>query len=108
MQNGLQLTAPEIQMLQEVQGVFSKYAGNTRKFGLQLSHEHFTLNYQEILYETHDSNKRTLSVKPVLYNLVQDKALATAWQFTDEGEIEITQFCCGDEGGEGSPPPTGD
>lgn len=105
MQNVLQLSDIEIQMLKEVQRVFLKYSANTRKFALQLSHEHFPLQAQEILYETHDSNKRTLNVTPVLYNVVKDTALATAWKFNEQGQIEVTQFCCGDDGGEGPPPP---
>jgi len=98
MTNSLQLSNIEMEMMREVFQVFSKYKSATREFGVQLVHEHFPLNKGEILYETHDSEKRTLSIQPIELDESKIAPLATAWKQSEIGQIAISLFCC-DSGG---------
>lgn len=101
MHTDLQLSSSEIEMMNEVFGVFKKYADKTRSFGLQLVHSHFTIAENEILYETHDEKNRVLTVVPVSLDSLKTKPLATAWQQTENGGITVVMFCCdGDDGGD--------
>lgn len=102
MHTDLQLSTSEIEMMNEVFGVFKKYANNTRSFGLQLVHSHFAIADNEILYETHDEKNRVLTVVPVDFDSLNSKPLATAWQQTVDGNICVTMFCC--DGPVDSPP----
>ncbi len=104
MHTDLQLSSSEIEMMNEVFGVFKKYADKTRSFGLQLVHSHFPIAENEILYETHDKKNRVLTVVPVDRDSLKTKPLATAWQQTKNGGITVAMFCCdgGDSGDDGS------
>jgi hypothetical protein len=93
MDKTLQLSNSEIDMMNEISQVFSKYSGKTRHFGLQLVHSHFEMDKDEILYETHDKESRTLTTKPIKKSASLD-ALATAWEINKEGEIAVTSLCC--------------
>jgi hypothetical protein len=93
MDNTLQLSKSEIDMMKEVCRVFSKYSGKTRQFGLQLVHSHFEMDNDEILYETHNKKSRTLTTRPIKKS-ASVNALATAWEINKEGEIAVTSLCC--------------
>lgn len=93
MENTLQLSKTEIRMMEEVFKVFSKYKNKTRKFGLQLVHSHFSIYQDEILYETHDKQTRTLTTTPINKSIAMN-ALATSWEFKESGKIFVTSLCC--------------
>ena len=96
MKNTLQLSSSELQMLKEVFEVFSKYKNETRCFGIQLIHSHFPLRKDEVLYETHDKNNRTLTTKPTKKSKIKN-ALATAWEL-DKNHIIVSSYCCESSG----------
>src|SRR5438552_462974 len=99
MNTPLQLSNIEEDMMHEVFAVFSKYADKTRKFGIQLVHSHFPMKEGETLYETHDTEKRMLTVTPVAIESFKKAPLATAWQQTERGNIDVCMFCCEETGG---------
>lgn len=94
MENLLQLSNTEEQMLLEVFNVMSKYKGITRSFGVQLIHSHFTVKPDEVLYETHDVKTRKLFIEPVNSDVFLRPPLATAWQQNESGELVVSMFCC--------------
>lgn len=93
MENTLQLSNTEIKMLSEISKIFKKYKNKTRQFGIQLCHSHFSINSDEILYETHDKVSRTLLTRTVQKNSIVS-ALATTWEINNRGEIKVTSLCC--------------
>lgn len=93
MKKSVQLSKTEIKMMNEISQVFAKYKNRTRQFGLQLSHSHFSVGKDEILYETHDKQNRTLITKPVKKNTIAN-ALATTWEINEKGEIKVMSLCC--------------
>ena len=71
--------------IDEVRQVLEKH-GNENRFGLCLLHEHFPMNDDEILMETHDKDSRTITIapqkrtelgtfKPTMWNLSQYEVL---------------------------------
>lgn len=99
MNSHLQLSSVEIQMMQEVFAVMNKYQQKTRQFGINLIHSHFPMQENEILYETHNKEKRTLHVTPKKINDFISLPLATAWHQTEKGETIVSMFCCDDDPG---------
>ncbi len=99
MNSALQLSNTEQQMLQEVFDVFAKYKSKTRKFGVQLVHSHFPLKKGEILLETHDKEKRILTIVPKRLKDMGPIPKATAWSESSSGQLKICMFCCDDDGG---------
>jgi hypothetical protein len=91
--NSLQLSSTEQNMAKEVFEVISKYGKTIRPFGLQLAHSHFPMNESEVLYETHNTESRTLSTSPVIAKDIHPSSLATSWENRD-GKIVATAFCC--------------
>jgi hypothetical protein len=93
MKNSLQLSKTEISMMKEVSEIFAKYKSKTRQFGIQLVHSHFPISPDEILYETHDANIRTMTIKPIKKG-ESINALVTAWEIKENGVIEAVNLCC--------------
>lgn len=93
MKTALQLSSEEQKMMKEMSTIFSKYKGKTRQFGLQLIHAHFPIQHDEILYETHDKELRTLTTTLVKKSKAGN-AVATAWNISERGEISVTSLCC--------------
>lgn len=94
MQGNLQLNKNEIEMMEEVFQVISKYNGKIRSFGLQLIHSHFPIKTDEILYETHDKDTRMLTVRPIEVTSLSNDALATSWAKDENGTLVVCAFCC--------------
>lgn len=100
MNTQIQLNIHEVEMLKEIHSVMCKYKGNTRDFGVQLIHSHFPITDREILYETHDCKKRTLTITPILLEKVtSNPPVATAWSFKEDGTITVSMFCCDNDDG---------
>jgi len=93
MNSTLQLSKNERDMMKEISQVFSKYSGKTRQFGLQLIHSHFDIDKDEILYEVHDKQSRTLITRPTKKETIKE-ALATAWEIDEMGKVLVTSLCC--------------
>lgn len=98
----LQLSEVELTMLEEVFHVMSKYSDKTREFGVQLVHSHFPMEDGEILYETHDKDKRILNTRPVRITDIKNSPLATAWLKASSGNIQVCVFCCDSVGDDGN------
>lgn len=65
--------------------------GQSADFGVQLLHSHFPITDREIFYETHDFEKRTLTITPVLLEkFTSNPPLATAWSFKIDGTITVS------------------
>jgi hypothetical protein len=69
--------------IQEVREVLRKHNA-TRRFGLCLLHEHFSLAEQEVLVESCDDENRVLTVRPVPLETVKDKVMETSWRLDIE------------------------
>jgi len=93
MQNALQLSIAEKEMIAEVSKIFAKYKNKTRQFGIQLIHTHFPIHEDEILYEVHDKNTRTLTTKPIKKSKAKN-LFATSWEINGKGEIFVSSLCC--------------
>jgi hypothetical protein len=93
MKNSLQLSKKEISMMCEISDIFKKYKSSTRAFGINLIHNHFEIEKDEILYETHNKSNRTLFTLPVKKKNIQS-ALATSWQINEDRVISVSSLCC--------------
>jgi hypothetical protein len=89
-----QLTPAEENMMREIFEVMNKYSKATRAFGVNLVHSHFQLKKGEILYETHNKEKRILITNAVIKKTIKKRAAATAWEFSKKGKIKVAMFCC--------------
>lgn len=103
MQLHLQLSDIEKQMMQEVFNVFQRYSFQTRKFGVHLSHSHFPLEIDEILFETHNKEKRELLITTKKDSEFVNSPLATAWEKNMDGDIVVKMLCCDDNTGSDRP-----
>jgi hypothetical protein len=70
--------------------------GNTNRFGLTLLHDHFPIEPDEILMETHDKETRTLTLQPMKYADLGDNVKITSWKI-GAGEVTDLTGCAEDK-----------
>ena len=95
----MDLSTSEQALFDEISTILEKYKGKTREFGVHLVHSHFHLKKNEVLHETHDKIKRTLSVTPKNKKAIPKTSYATSWSFTKTGKPSVEMFCCDNGGG---------
>lgn len=59
------------------------------RFGINLLHEHFQLGADEMLMETCDPERRTLTIQPELIagNRAAGRVIETNWHFAPDGDV---------------------
>lgn len=83
----------ELSLFNELNEVIAKYENVTRKFGVTLEHDHFPLNANETLHETHDAEARTMKVEVINKDLIPENTMITQWSLTPEGP-KPSMYCC--------------
>lgn len=68
--------------VRDVVAVLAKY-NNLQRFGLCLLHEHFPLDDDEIMMETHDTEARTYSLRAVRMSEVEADTKWTSWSLAN-------------------------
>lgn len=82
-------------LFEELHKVLRKHKAVDR-FGLTLLHDHFKINSDEWMVETHDEQSRTLTIKPYRNEELQEPGLElqpTNWRFDEVGKAVAMQFC---------------
>jgi hypothetical protein len=81
----------------EVREVLSRH-GLLERFGLTLLHQHFPLSDDEALLETIDTEKRTLTIKPVP-KADLPPSIETQWQLLSGEALLVCHGYCSPGGG---------
>jgi hypothetical protein len=93
MNQSIGLSKIENEMFTEIEKVFKKYSGNTRRFGLFEMHTHFPLGKNEVLYETNDPVQRTHHVVTKTKDELGASAKPTQW-IIEDNRVSVFQWCC--------------
>ncbi|EAY26057.1 hypothetical protein [Microscilla marina] len=85
------------ELMHDLHKVLKKHNAVSR-FGVTLLHDHFEIDGDEMLIETHDPQSRTLTIKPYRNSELKepDNLQETSWRFTEEGEAVAMQACLWD------------
>lgn len=80
--------------LEELRTVLARH-GALDRFGVNLLHDHFSLDDDEILVETCDPGARTLTMRPGRSAPARpgDSLVETSWRFTDGGTAGPRTVC---------------
>src|SRR4051794_15139518 len=65
------------------------------RFGINLLHEHFKLGTNEMLMETCDPERRTLTIQPELIarSRTAGRVIETNWHFATDGDVIAGLVC---------------
>lgn len=91
------LSADDIECLNEVRAVLEKH-NRLERFGVMLLHKHFDVHQDECLLETIDTDRRELSVRPVLKSELP-QAVQTQWRLVDRSPLQWCEAWCNYSGG---------
>jgi hypothetical protein len=82
-------------LMKDLHEVLKKH-GAVSRFGVTLLHDHFDVNEDEVLVETHDPQTRTLTIKPYRNSELKEASQnlqETNWRFAEDGEVLAMQAC---------------
>lgn len=88
-------------LFDEIREVLRKHKAIDR-FGIAHLHGHFKVNEGEVMVETHDEQKRTLTIKPYRNQNLKEpntELQPTNWRFGEDGRVIEMQFCIETAGG---------
>ena len=82
------VSSPDEECIAELRAVLKRH-GRLHRFGISLLHTHFDMTDDEILLETCDDERRTLTIRPVKRSeLEEDDLIFTNWSLGQEAEIQ--------------------
>lgn len=87
----------DTQCFQEISAVLERY-GFQDRFGICLLHKHFAVFSEEVMVESCDEEARTLTIAPVLRDLIPDQSnlKQTSWRLSGGGpipEVSCETYC---------------
>lgn len=83
------------EFVEEIRAVLVKHS-NQERFGLSLLHQHFPVQDDEILLETHDKESRELRVETVKRSAIDFEVKETLWSLAQEKPVAL-QGCAEDK-----------